>query len=142
MSGFYLAFALTVFGMLLYHLSQKAVPKESNPFFVIVIAYVIGIALCVALAFVYPGKRSLLETFRQSNWAVYTLGAAAALIELGFLLAYRTGWRISIAAVASNAAAAVVLIPIGLLVFKEQLSLRNIVGLVFCVVGLALVVRQ
>ena len=142
MSGFYLAFALTVFGMLLYHLSQKSVPKETNPFFVIVLAYVVGIVMCVAFAFVSPGKKSLIETFRQSNWAVYTLGAAAALIELGFLLAYRTGWRISIAAVATNAAAAVVLIPLGLIVYKDHLSLRNVIGLIFCIVGLALVVRQ
>jgi uncharacterized membrane protein len=142
MSAFYLSFVLTVIGMLLYHLSQKAVPKETNPFFVIAIAYVVGIALCVALAFTYPGKKSLVETFKASNWAVFTLGAAAALIELGFLLAYRTGWRISIAAVATNAAAAVVLIPVGILIFKDQLSLRNVIGLVFCIVGLALVVRQ
>jgi uncharacterized membrane protein len=142
MSGFYLAFALTVFGMVLYHLSQKAVPKETNPFFVIVLAYVVGIALCAVLAFFYPGKKGLLETFRASNWAVYTLGAAAALIELGFLLAYRTGWRISIAAVATNAAAAIVLIPVGLIVFKDQLSLRNVIGLILCIVGLALLVRQ
>lgn len=142
MSGFYLAFALTVIGMVLYHLSQKAVPKETNPFFVIAIAYVVGIVLCIALAFTYPGKKSLIETFKASNWAVFTLGAAAALIELGFLLAYRSGWRISIAAVATNAAAALVLIPLGLLVFKDHLSLRNVVGLIFCVVGLALVIRQ
>lgn len=142
MSGFYFAFALTVIGMLLYHLSQKAVPKETNPFFVIVIAYVVGIALCLAFAFTYPGKKGLGETFKASNWAVFTLGAAAALIELGFLMAYRSGWRISIAAVATNAAAAVVLIPIGLFVFKDHLSLRSIIGLIFCIVGLALVVRQ
>lgn len=142
MSGFYFAFALTVIGMLLYHLSQKAVPKETNPFFVIAIAYVVGIVLCAVFAFTYPGKRSLLETFKASNWAVFTLGAAAAMIELGFLLAYRSGWRISIAAVATNAAAAVVLIPIGLFVFKDHLSLRNVIGLIFCIIGLALVVRQ
>jgi uncharacterized membrane protein len=142
MSGFYLAFALTVAGMLLYHLSQKAIPKETNPFFVIAIAYVVGIALCLVFAFTYPEKKSFSETFKASNWAVFTLGAAAALIELGFLLAYRTGWRISIAAVATNAAAAVVLIPVGLLVFKDQLSLKNGIGLIFCIVGLALVMRQ
>jgi len=136
MSGFYLAFGLTVIGMLLYHLSQKAVPKEANPFFVIVIAYAVGIVLCLALAFTYPGKKSLIETFKASNWAVFTLGAAAALI------AYRTGWRISIAAVATNAAAAIVLIPVGLFVYKDHLSLRNVIGLVLCVVGLALLVRQ
>jgi len=142
MSGFYFAFGLTVIGMLLYHLSQKAVPKETNPFFVIAIAYVVGIVLCVALAFTYPGKKSLIETFKASNWAVFTLGAAAALIELGFLLAYRTGWRISIAAVATNAAAAIVLIPLGLVAFKDQLSFSNVIGLVLCIVGLALVIRQ
>ena len=142
MSSFYLAFGLTVIGMLLYHLSQKAVPKETNPFFVIAIAYVVGIAFCLALAFTYPGKKSLIETFKTSNWAVFTLGAAAAMIELGFLLAYRTGWRISIAAVATNAAAAVVLIPVGLFVYKDHLSLRNVIGLILCVVGLALLVRQ
>jgi uncharacterized membrane protein len=141
MNGFYLAFALTVVGMLLYHLSQKSVPAETNPFFVIAIAYVVGIALCLVIAFFYPAKKGLVETFRGSNWAVFTLGAAAALIELGFLLAYRTGWKISIAAVASNAAAAIVLIPVGLIVFKDQLSLRNVIGLIFCMVGLALVVR-
>jgi len=128
--------------MLLYHLSQKAVPAETNPFFVITIAYVVGIALCLFIALFYPAKKGLIETFKASNWAVFTLGAAAALIELGFLLAYRTGWRISIAAVATNAAAAVVLIPVGLLVFKDHLSLRNIIGLIFCIVGLALVIRQ
>ena len=142
MTGFYFAFGLTVIGMVLYHLSQKAVPKETNPFFVIAIAYVVGVALCLAFALIIPGKRGFGETFKASNWAVFTLGAAAALIEMGFLLAYRTGWRISIAAVATNAAAALVLIPIGLLVFKDHLSLKNIVGLVFCLVGLALLMRQ
>lgn len=142
MSGFYFAFALTVIGMVLYHLSQKAVPKETNPFFVIAIAYVVGVALCLIFALVSPGKKSFVETFKASNWAVFTLGAAAALIEMGFLLAYRTGWRISIAAVATNAAAALVLIPIGLLIFKDHLSVKNVVGLVFCLVGLALLMRQ
>jgi uncharacterized membrane protein len=135
MSGFYLAFALTVFGMLLYHLSQKAVPSETNPFFVITIAYVVGIALCLVIALFYPAKKGLIETFRASNWAVFTLGAAAALIELGFILAYRTGWRISIAAFATNAAAAVV--DSGRTArLHDHLSLRNVIGLIFCVVGL------
>jgi len=142
MSGFYFAFGLTVIGMVLYHLSQKAVPKETNPFFVIAIAYIVGVALCLIFALFFPGKKSFIDTFKASNWAVFTLGAAAALIEMGFLLAYRAGWRISIAAVATNAAAALVLIPIGLLVFKDHLSLKNVVGLIFCLVGLALLMRQ
>jgi uncharacterized membrane protein len=142
MSGFYFSFGLTVVGMVLYHLSQKSVPAGMNPFLVIILAYAIGIALCVVCAIAYPGKKNLIESVKLSNWAVFTLGAAAALIELGFLLAYRAGWKISMAAVATNAAAAIALIPIGILVFKDHLSWRNVVGLVFCIFGLAMVMRD
>jgi len=142
MSGFYFPFALTVAGMVLYHVSQKSVTPGMNPFLVIIVAYVVGIVLCAVCAFAYPGKKNLVESLKLSNWAVFTLGAAAALIELGFLLAYRAGWRISVAAVASNAAAAIVLIPVGLLVYKDQLSWRNILGLVLCIFGLAMLMRE
>ena len=142
MNGFYFPFALTVTGMVLYHLSQKSVPPGMNPFLVTVLAYLVGIALCTVCAVAFPGKKSLVESLKLSNWAVFTLGAAAALIELGFLLAYRAGWRISVAAVATNAAAAIVLIPLGLLAFKDQLSWRNILGLTFCVLGLAMIIRD
>ena len=142
MSAFYFSFALTVGGMILYHLAQKSIPAEMNPFLVVIIAYVIGIALCAGFAVALPGKKSIVESIKISNWAVYTLGAAAALIELGFLLAYRAGWKISVAAVATNAAAALTLIPIGFLVFKDHLSLRNVVGLLLCLLGLTMVMRD
>jgi uncharacterized membrane protein len=142
MSAFYFSFALTVGGMILYHLSQKSIPSDMNPFLVVIVAYVIGIALCAACAVAYPGKKSVVESLKLSNWAVITLGVAAALIELGFLLAYRAGWKISVAAVATNAAAAITLIPIGVVIFKDHLSLRNVVGLVLCLLGLAMVMRD
>ena len=142
MNGFYFPFLLTVAGMVLYHLSQKSVPPGMNPFIVTILAYLVGIALCAVCTLVYPGKKSIVETIKLSNWAVFTLGASAALIELGFLLAYRAGWKISMAAVATNAAAAMVLVPIGILAFKDQLSWRNIMGLIFCIFGLAMIMRD
>ena len=142
MTTFYLPFALTVGGMLFYHLAQKSIPKQMNPFFAIIIAYVAGIVLCAVCALTLPGNKSFVSSVRESNWAVFVLGVAAACIEVGFLLAYRTGWRISVAAVATNVAVTAMLIPIGIIVFKDQLSLRNVLGLIFCVLGLVLVVRD
>src|SRR3954470_10034892 len=142
MSGFYFPFALTVGGMVLYHLSQKSVPAGINPFLVTIFAYVVGIIFCAACALAFPGRKNLLESLKLSNWAVFTLGAAAALIEIGFLLAYRAGWKISMAAVATNAAAAIALVPIGILIFKDQLSWRNVAGLFLCLAGLAMVIRD
>ena len=142
MTSLYLPFAIAVGGMLFYHIAQKSIPKEMNPFYATIIAYAVGIALCLICALTFPGKKSLAGAVRESNWAVFVLGAAAACIEISFLLVYRAGWKLSLAAVATNVAVTAMLIPIGIIVYKDQLSLRNILGLIFCVLGLVLVVRN
>lgn len=142
MRAFYLPFVLTVGGMLFYHISQKSIPRDMNPFLVTILAYMVGIVFCAICAMAYPSRRTLAASLKETNWAVLTLGVAAASIELGFLLAYRAGWRISVAAVATNVAVTVMLVPIGIVIFKDHLSLRNIVGLIFCILGLTLVARE
>jgi uncharacterized membrane protein YdcZ (DUF606 family) len=142
MTSFYFPVALAVGGMLFYHLSQKSIPKEINPFFAMIIAYAAGIVLLAICSLAYPSRKSFVDSVRESNWAVFVVGAAAACIEIGFLLAYRAGWKISLAAVATNVAVTAMLIPIGIFIYKDQLSLRNVLGLIFCVLGLVLVVRD
>src|SRR6267378_6839394 len=139
---FYLPLGLAVGGMLFYHLAQKSIPKEINPFHATIIAYVAGIVVLTICVFAFPGNKSFVDSVRHSNWAVFVVGAAAACIEVGFLLAYRWGWKISVAAVATNVAVTAMLIPIGIIIFKDHLSLRNILGLIFCILGLVLVVRD
>jgi uncharacterized membrane protein YdcZ (DUF606 family) len=142
MKNFYLPLALAVGGNLLYHLSQKSLPRAANPVYMITIAYLVGIVLCLLYSLIYPNEKSFVETLRESNWAVFAMGAGAAIIEFGFLLAYRAGWNISTAGVACSTAVTLMLIPIGLFAFKEHLSLRNVVGLLFCMLGLVLVAKK
>jgi multidrug transporter EmrE-like cation transporter len=70
------------------------------------------------------------------------VGAAAVVIEFAFLLVYRTGWNLSVASAIASAAIALILIPLGVLVFREHISALNIVGLLMCLAGLALAVRR
>ena len=142
MRSYYLPFALAVGGSLLYHLSQRSIPKGANPFYATLIAYAVGAGLCVACAQLYPAGKSFAETARGTNWAFVGVGVAAMMIELGFLLAYRAGWKVSVAAVSVNVAGVAVLVPLGVLLFKEHLSPRHLLGLVFCVLGLVLVTRD
>ena len=104
--------------------------------------YAVGFVLCTICALGYPGKKSLIDSLRGSNWAVIVVGAGAVCIEVGFLLAYRAGWRISVTGLATNVVGTLLLVPIGILIFKEHLSLRNVLGVIFCVLGLILVVRD
>ncbi|HEY0098258.1 MAG TPA: EamA family transporter [Pyrinomonadaceae bacterium] len=142
MKNFYLPLVIAVGGNLLYHLSQKSMPKAANPLYMITISYFVGIAACLLYGFIYPSERSFMETLRESNWAVYAMGLGAAVIELGFLLAYRAGWNISTAAVACSTAVTLMLVPIGLFAYKEHLSLRNVAGLILCMLGLVLVAKK
>jgi uncharacterized membrane protein YdcZ (DUF606 family) len=142
MKNFYLPLVLAVGGNLLYHLAQKSMPKAANPLFIITIAYIVGILACLLYSLAYPDERSFLDTLRESNWAVYAMGLGAAVIEVGFLLAYRAGWNISTAAVVCSTAVTLMLIPIGVIAFREQLSVRNIVGLLLCMIGLVLVAKK
>jgi uncharacterized membrane protein len=142
MRAYYISFFIAVGGILLYHLAQKSIPAGLNPFFVLMLAYAVGILICAICAFFFPSDKSLLSSIRETNWAVVAVGISVVLIEIGFLLAYRAGWKISTAAVATNVAGTVLLIPIGLAVYKEQLSIRIIIGLIFCVLGLILVTKE
>ena len=142
MKNVYFPLGLAVGGMLFYHLGQKSIPKGINPFYATMIAYLVGIVVCAICALALSDDKSFISSVRESNWAVFVVGAAAACIEVGFLLAYRSGWKISVAAVATNVVVTLMLVPIGIIVFKDHLSLRNILGLIFCVLGLLLVVRD
>ena len=138
---FYFSFFLVVAGNILYHLSQKSIPKGLNPAFSVTVSYVVALALSAAL---YPflSAQPIRESAREINWASAGVGVSAVAIEFGFLLAYRAGWNLSIASATASAAIALILIPVGILLYRERLSALNVVGLLLCLVGLVLVIRR
>jgi uncharacterized membrane protein len=142
MKSFYFPLLLTIGGNVLYHISQKSIPKTVSPLTTMVLAYIVAIVICLFSMIFYPTDKSFMDSVRQSNWTILTIGLGIAAVEIGFLLAYRVGWNISIAPVFSSVALALLLVPIGIVVFKERLSVWNIVGIVFCAVGLALVAKK
>jgi len=60
-------------------------------------------------------------------------------VEIGTLLAYRSGWQISLLSIMVNVVASLMLVLIGGIFFKEKLSLINLLGVVICIVGLVMV---
>jgi drug/metabolite transporter (DMT)-like permease len=136
---FYSPIALVVISTVFYHLFQKATPNTAHPLLALAVTYAISTGICIALLPFFPLRDSVLESLRQLNWASAGLALTVVGIEIGFLLAYRAGWNISIAALVANTTVAAILLPIGLLLFAEHVSMLQIVGMVVCVVGLLLV---
>src|SRR5262249_3848787 len=112
-----------------------------SPFAAIIIAYAIGIMCCLIAMVFSPGERPLLESWQGANWAVWLVGISATVIEVSILLAYRSGWIISVTSVIVNISVALVLLPVGFLIFRERVSWPNAAGIAFCLLGLYLLSR-
>ncbi len=134
--------ALAIFSSVVYHLVTRSVAPAAHPLISITVTYITAMILALALLPFFPLKVGLGEALRQLNWASVGMGVAILGIEMAFLLAYRAGWNISLAALVTNAAVTVVLLPVGVLAFKERLSLAQVAGLVLCVIGLVLINRK
>ena len=139
---FTLSLAVIVASNLLYHVSQKSIPPGANPVLSLLVTYAIAIAGTLLLIPFFPLRAPLPQAWRQINWASAAVGVSIVGVELGFLLAYRSGWKISVGSAAANAAVALILIPTGLLFFGERLSAVNAAGVVLCLTGLFLVVMR
>jgi uncharacterized membrane protein len=141
MKLYYTSFFLTVIGNLIYHVAQKSIPQQANPFFACMIIYLIASAGCFLGSFLYSGA-TMAQTIKHANWAIVAAGLAVFSIEIGFLFAYRSGWKLGSAAVACSVAVTIVLFPLGVALFREALSIDRVLGTVLCALGLLLVARQ
>jgi len=83
------------------------------------------------------GIRSAAE-LKKLNWASFLLAIAVVGIEFGFLLVYRSGWDLGIAAVLSNVVASLILVPVAIFIFKDKLNWVNVVGIFVCLAGLVM----
>lgn len=130
---------LIVASNVLYNLSQKATPQRANPFSALVVTYLTATVLSIiAFALSKPGK-GLFQSVKELNWTSIILGFSIVGLEFGYLMAYRAGWKISLGSLVANIALALVLIPIGVLFFKEGFGYNKILGALFCIVGLVLI---
>ncbi len=131
-----LSLPLIVVGVLVYHLSQKSMPKDLNPLAAFTIAYAIAFAICLAILSANGEIKTALQQIRSQDWLpILFLGLSLVPVELGFLYAYRTGWKISTTSITTGPFIAISLALIGTLWYKEELSTTNIVGIGLSVAG-------
>ena len=136
---FYFFILLAVFSTILYHICQKLTPPLANFALALSVTYAVALVICLAILFVsYPSEEGISRAFQNLNWASVGLGVSIVGIEIGVLLAYRAGWKIGVAATIVNAGIAILLLPIAVFIFKEKLSITNLVGILICVIGLFL----
>ncbi len=142
MNLYVVSILLTILANASYHICQKSIAPGANPLLSMAATYTTALAATLIALPVFGGDSVSVEGFRALNWASFALGLAIFLFEISFLLTYRSGWNLSIAGLYSNVAAGILLVPIGLLCFKETLTPRNVLGIVLALAGIYLMSRD
>jgi multidrug transporter EmrE-like cation transporter len=125
-----------------YHLVLKLTPAGVNPLLSLMVTYALVTVLFGALLAASPGGFEWRQEARQINWTAIALAVAIVGLDLAFLFLYRSGFEVSLGALVTQSSAAMLLLVVGVAVFREKLSLANAAGMVLCLAGLWLVNRR
>jgi hypothetical protein len=138
---FWLPIALVVGGNIAYHVGLKGMPTTIHPLSPLVVLFATAGVAALVLRLVLARGDGLREEIVAAGWRPVAVGISIVAIELGFLLAYRAGWKISTAVVTANILVAIALLAVGALAFREPVTLPRLAGIVTCLAGLWLVSR-
>lgn len=142
MFTFILPIILIVLSNVIYNITQKSTPSAINPFVTLLVTYLIAAVISFIGMFFVKGEKGILASFGTINWTCIVLAFAVVGLEVGFLLAYRAGWNISTVTIIANILLAIILIPIGIFMFKEKFEPTKIIGIVLCIAGLILLNKK
>lgn len=118
---------------------MKSMPGDVNPFGALMVTY-LGAAIISAIIFLYMvGPSNVGAEVSKINWTSVILALAIVGLEVGYVFVYRAGWAVSTATVVANIGLACVLIVVGYFLYRENVSLNQIAGIVVCMFGLVLI---
>ena len=135
---FYFSIILAICSSALYHFVAKSTPSNVNFTISLLVTYAVAFVVTLFTIFFVPAQEGITAELKKLNWATIGLAIAVVGIEFGFLLVYRAGWHLGIAAVLTNVVASLILVPVAIFVFKDKISWVNIAGILVCLVGLVM----
>ena len=122
-----------------YHICMRSTPIDVNPFAALMVSYFIS-AIVTAIVFVLMVKpENVASELSKVNWASVVLAFVLVAIEVGYVFTYRAGWKVGNVSVLINIAVACVLLVVGVLLYREEVSIRQILGIFICMAGLILI---
>jgi len=133
---------VAIAGTVCYHLVLKLTPAGANPFLSLAITFAVGSATYAGIYVATSGTPPLREALGPLNWTTVVLAFVVVLLDLSFMMLYRSGFDVSLGQLITQSAAALLLLLIGVAYFAEKLTLANIGGILLCIAGLWLINRK
>ncbi len=132
---------LVVLSSVGYQVGLKEVSGIGDPMISLMVTYLAASAVSFVIYFFQSlGKESFLRGVLSVNVSAMGLGLAIVGIEVGTLFMYRAGWAVNVAFVVANSLIVAALMLTGFLLYKEKLTLRQLIGVGISLVGILCIV--
>lgn len=102
-----------------------------NTYASMTVTYAVSTIFSALMFFITNKGENILEEFKFSNWATIILGIVITGLEVGFIYAYKAGWKVSILATVTNA-----FLLLGYFMYHEVIGWSKIFGVAICLAGL------
>ena len=128
---------LAVLGSAIYHISEKGISnKKITPLsFIAVSAVVVFICLFTINVFM---ENKLFDF----SWTILAISICSAIIDVTIIYIYKQKGRLSLVVNVQNSLPPILLVFIGLLFFKESLTLLHIIGIISAITGITLIMEH
>lgn len=132
---------LVVLSNTVYQICTKGVPENMNPFASLIITYLVGATVAFIMFLILGDSRDILTELKKANWTSFVLVIVLVWLEVGFIYAYKAGWKVSAAKIVTSSILGVILIVVGYVGYKEAITWNKnkIVGVIICLAGLGLI---
>ena len=122
----------------MYNICTKSTPQNANAFLSLTVTYLIAASITATVFFLHGYSGDLGSQLKQLNWTAPVLALALIGLEFGYICVYRAGWKMSLCSITGNTCLAFALLVIGALLYKEVITLKQLLGMAVCLAGLIL----
>ncbi len=124
-----------------YNIMTKSTPGDVNPFVSLGLTYIVAALSCVIMFFATAHHKNIITELSKTNFTAWALGLAIVGLEVGYIFIYRAGWKVSSASLVANISLAVILLIVGVILYKEVISVKQLIGMAVCGLGLWLIAK-
>lgn len=105
------------------------------------VAYLTGACVSFLIYLGFGPKAPIIQELSKLNWTAPVLGLSIVALEVGYIFAYRAGWKINTASLVTNTALAIILLFVGLICYGEPITMRKMLGVIICCAGLYFLIK-
>ncbi len=133
---YYFSISIVIVTSVLYSLFQNLIPAGTNPVIALCCMYIGGF-IC-AVPFYFKTKKTVKKNKKSLGTRALLFGIINILIDLGFFLAFKSGWSVRYFNITTDIFILIFLTITSVAFYKEKLSIYNLLGVIISIVGLSI----